>query len=717
MPGPVDQTGGQDTSDLPADFLHRTTLLLGKPAVATLGSKTVAVAGCGGAGGAAAILLARMGVGGFVLADPGTFDPPDINRQWAAATSTLGRNKAEVYAELLRDINPSVQVTAFAEGVTDDALTDIIAPADVVIDCLDLKVPLPLRLRVYQEAQRRGLYCVSAPIIGTGTLLMMAAPNGMPLDGLVKGIVEHALATSTLPSGFRRYFLPDHVEALERHIHRGMAASLAIAPALAGAFIASELLTVLLCDVFPHWRPPVALPDVLVVEPLRSSCTVVHYQKLFLGSVDTPPAAPPNPVVQAGADPAKHEARRRDLLRAAGYNTVALRHEDVAMDLLTDSWSEVPRSLDADEAGPQSPEAVESALKDLFPYAHIEPVHRGRFAEALLAELLFRRGDRILTNALFPTAQYHLTTRGAELVYVGPGAALTAGQIAGASVGAADIDLVALERELAASNVRAVYVELCNNALGGLTVTASSLREVRRLAHDAGALVILDASRAYTNAAQPLGHGTAVSVTLLRQAVAELCATSDACTASLTKDFPSCLGGMVAVNDATLAERLRGLARVFYGVRPSPSELGLLHAALQVNTRAIAERVALTREVAKALERLGVPVVRSGGSHAVFVDARAFSPHLTSEDHPDVALAAELFALSGIRAAANLIAPEQRRAGVAIARLAVRTGTHWRGSLEPVVEAFRILVPRRSLLRGVRSLGAGSDGLERFELA
>src|SRR5690242_674849 len=87
-------------------FLHRTTMLLGERGVARLRDRTVAIAGCGGVGGATAITLARLGVGGFVLADPGIFDPPDLNRQWAGRRSTLGRNKTEVHAELLREINP-----------------------------------------------------------------------------------------------------------------------------------------------------------------------------------------------------------------------------------------------------------------------------------------------------------------------------------------------------------------------------------------------------------------------------------------------------------------------------------------------------------------------------------------------------------------------------------------------------------------------------------
>lgn len=51
---------------------------------------TIAIAGCGCIGGFSAELLARMGVGGFVLADPDIFDVSNINRQCAATYNTVG---------------------------------------------------------------------------------------------------------------------------------------------------------------------------------------------------------------------------------------------------------------------------------------------------------------------------------------------------------------------------------------------------------------------------------------------------------------------------------------------------------------------------------------------------------------------------------------------------------------------------------------------------
>ena len=45
----------------------------------------------------------------------------------------------------------------------------------------------------------------------------------------------------------------------------------------------------------------------------------------------------------------------------------------------------------------------------------------------------------------------------------------------------------------------------------------------------------------------------------------------------------------------------------------------------------------------------GVPIVLPIGGHAVFLDARAFLPHLRQEEFPAQALAAALYLDSGVR--------------------------------------------------------------------
>ena len=71
-----------------------------------LARSRVLVLGLGGVGGAAAEMLARLGVGRLTLADGDVFSPSNLNRQLGALSSTLGRNKAEVWRERCLAINP-----------------------------------------------------------------------------------------------------------------------------------------------------------------------------------------------------------------------------------------------------------------------------------------------------------------------------------------------------------------------------------------------------------------------------------------------------------------------------------------------------------------------------------------------------------------------------------------------------------------------------------
>jgi hypothetical protein len=104
----------------------------------------------------------------------------------------------------------------------------------------------------------------------------------MPLDGVITEIIERTRAESRLPAGFRAHFLPEHIDAMERLIGHGVAASIAVGPALSAAYSASEVLLVLLRDQCPSWRAPIALPQVLVCEALQPNHRVVDYRELFL---------------------------------------------------------------------------------------------------------------------------------------------------------------------------------------------------------------------------------------------------------------------------------------------------------------------------------------------------------------------------------------------------------------------------------------------------
>ena len=114
----------------------RTIKLIGEEGLARLKDSSVLIIGNGGVGSYAAEAVARAGVGRITLMDGDSVQPSNLNRQLVALTSTLGRNKAEVMAERIRDINPDADVTALARFYKEDDTLDLTA-YDWIIDAID----------------------------------------------------------------------------------------------------------------------------------------------------------------------------------------------------------------------------------------------------------------------------------------------------------------------------------------------------------------------------------------------------------------------------------------------------------------------------------------------------------------------------------------------------------------------------------------------------
>ena len=95
---------------MPPPFESRTAQVLGQEGVEKLHAAHVIVFGLGGVGGYAAEALARAGVGRLTLVDDDRVAESNLNRQILALTGTVGRPKAEVAAERIRQINPAARV-------------------------------------------------------------------------------------------------------------------------------------------------------------------------------------------------------------------------------------------------------------------------------------------------------------------------------------------------------------------------------------------------------------------------------------------------------------------------------------------------------------------------------------------------------------------------------------------------------------------------------
>ena len=128
----------------------RTIKLIGEEGLARLKASSVLVVGVGGVGSYAAQAVARAGVGSITLMDGDSVQPSNLNRQLVALTSTLGKNKAEVMAERIRDINPDAKVTSLARFYEEDDKLDLTV-YDWVIDAIDSVVAKTALIRTAEE--------------------------------------------------------------------------------------------------------------------------------------------------------------------------------------------------------------------------------------------------------------------------------------------------------------------------------------------------------------------------------------------------------------------------------------------------------------------------------------------------------------------------------------------------------------------------------------
>ena len=141
----------------------------------------VAIGGLGGVGGVHLLTLARLGIGKFSIADFDTFDIVNFNRQVGALVSTIGRPKIDVLSEMLKDINPNVELRVFPEGVQEGNMDSFLEGVDIYVDGLDFFV-FETRRATFKACEKRGIPAVTAAPLGLGTALLVFGPGGMSFE-------------------------------------------------------------------------------------------------------------------------------------------------------------------------------------------------------------------------------------------------------------------------------------------------------------------------------------------------------------------------------------------------------------------------------------------------------------------------------------------------------------------------------------------------------
>ena len=224
----------------------RTEMLLGQSAVERLHGARVAVFGIGGVGGHVVEALVRSGVGTLDLIDDDTVSLTNLNRQLIATHRTIGRDKVEVAAERVHDINPDCIVHPYKTFYTPETAAQFdFTQYDYVVDAIDTVTG---KLQLVEQAEQAGTRIISS--MGTGNKLNPAMlevtdiykTSGCPLARVMryelrKRHIRHLkVVYSREPA-----MTPDASLGEQSDTRRQVPGSTAFVPAVAGLILASEV--------------------------------------------------------------------------------------------------------------------------------------------------------------------------------------------------------------------------------------------------------------------------------------------------------------------------------------------------------------------------------------------------------------------------------------------------------------------------------------------
>jgi tyrosine phenol-lyase len=411
-------------------------------------------------------------------------------------------------------------------------------------------------------------------------------------------------------------------------------------------------------------------------------------------------------------------------IREAGYNTFLTRSRDVYIDLLTDSGTSAMSDRQwagmmlGDEAysGSENFYHLESVVREYYGYKHMVPTHQGRGAENLMSKILIKEGDYVPGNMYFTTTRLHQELAGGTFVDVIVDEAHDP-ESTFPFKGNVDFDkLAALVDECGANRVPYISLEGNVNMAGGQPFSMANLRELRAYCDKHDIPIMLDATRTIENAWFIREREEGYAGKSVRDILREICDLTDGCTMSAKKDALVNIGGFFACNDDEVFRKATNLAVVYEGLHTYGGLAGRdMEAMAQGIREAVTEehmaaRIGQVRYLGRKLDAAGVPIVKPIGSHAIFIDARRFLPHIEQEEYPAQALAAELFIESGVRAmergnvsaGRDPVTGKNRLPKLELVRLTIPRRVYTQAHMDVVAESVIDLYQRRDKIRGLK---------------
>ncbi len=413
-------------------------------------------------------------------------------------------------------------------------------------------------------------------------------------------------------------------------------------------------------------------------------------------------------------------------IKEAGYNTFLLKSEDVYIDLLTDSgtsamsdqqWAAMMLGDEA-YAGSKNFYNLYDTIQEHYGYKYIVPTHQGRGSEHILSQLTIKKGDIVPGNMYFTTTRLHQELAGGEFVDVIIDEAHDS-QNEFPFKGNVDIKkMEKLIKEYGAKKIPYVSLEANVNMAGGQPFSMENLKELHALCSKHKIPIMLDATRCVENSYFIQQREKGYEKKTVKQILKEICSYTDGCTMSAKKDSLVNIGGFFACNDEELYKKAQNMCVVYEGLHTYGGMAGRDMEALCVGIRESVmdehqqARIGQTIYLGEKLMKAGIPIVQPIGSHAVFLDAKKFLPHVDQDEYPAQSLAAEIYIESGVRtmergnvsAGRDPHTGKNRRPKLELVRLTLPRRVYTQAHMDVVAESVIELFERRNSITGLKMI-------------
>jgi tryptophanase len=273
------------------------------------------------------------------------------------------------------------------------------------------------------------------------------------------------------------------------------------------------------------------------------------------------------------------------------------------------------------------------------------------------------------------------------------------------------MDVAALEElilRVGKEHVPLVMLTVTNNSGGGQPVSMENARAVSEVCHRFEIPLYFDACRFAENAWFIREREPEFSSKTPKEMAREMFSLGDGCTMSAKKDGMANIGGFLCTNNDILARQEQDLLILTEGY---PTYGGLAGRDLEAIAVGLQEslqedylhyRIASTAYLGNKIAERGVPIVQPPGGHAIYIDAKAFLPHIPLEQFPGVALAAELYLEGGIRSVEIGSLMFAAAAKMELVRLAIPRRVYTQSHIDYVVEIILSVWERRAQIKGLR---------------